>query len=98
MTETSRIYLKGKLYRFKMQDDKSTNDNLNEFNKVIINLENTEIKVEDGDQAVIILNYFPKSHATFIKTMKYARDSLILEEAHDTLKSKEIENKVNKET
>ena len=90
---TSRIYLKGKLYGFKIQEDKSMDDNLDEFNKIIIDLKNIGIKIEDEDQAMIILSSLP--NGTFMESMKYALVSLTLEEVQVALKSNDIENKVD---
>ena len=39
---TNRIYLKAKFFGFKMQEDKSLDENLDEFNKIVIDLENME--------------------------------------------------------
>ena len=51
-----------------MIESVSIADNLDEFNKLILDLANIGIKVEDEDKAVIILNSLPKLYATFVDT------------------------------
>lgn len=43
------LYLKQKLYTFKMSTWRSLEDHLNDFNKIILDLENIEIKIDDED-------------------------------------------------
>ena len=42
-----RLFLKQKLYTFKMVFGKSLEDHLDDFNKIILDLENIEIKIDD---------------------------------------------------
>ena len=54
MTKASanRLYLKHKLYNFKMQSGRLMEEHIDDFNKLISDLENVEIKVEDEDQGL----------------------------------------------
>lgn len=54
----------------------------------MINLENISVKVENEDQAILILNLVSASYSTFVETVKYERESLTLEEALVVLNSK----------
>lgn len=56
---TKRVYFKGKLFWCKMSDDKNIEDNLDDFSKTVLYLENIGVKVDDGDQANKILNPLP---------------------------------------
>ena len=47
----NRLYLKKKLYSFRMEEDTIIKDYLDEFNKIILDLENIDVKVEEEDQA-----------------------------------------------
>ena len=41
----NRLFLKKKLYSFKMQQGKSVEDHLDDFNKIVLDLENIVIKI-----------------------------------------------------
>ena len=51
----NRLYLKQRLYTLKMAPGKSLEDHMDDFNKIILDLENIEIKIEDEDQALLLL-------------------------------------------
>lgn len=45
-----------------MASGKSLEDYLDEFNKIILDLENIEIKIEDEDQALLLLRSLPTEY------------------------------------
>ena len=53
MTKTlpSRIYLKQKFYSFKMDEGKTVDNNINDFTKLISDLESLEVEIDEEDQA-----------------------------------------------
>ncbi|CAM8912019.1 unnamed protein product [Rhodiola kirilowii] len=89
---TNKVYLKA------LSGDKDLDESLDEFSKIILDLENLEIKIDDEDQAIMILNALPPSYHSFVETMKYSRDSLSLEEVISALKSKQIERNSSSST
>ncbi|KAH9658775.1 hypothetical protein KPL70_023619 [Citrus sinensis] len=82
-----RLYMKRKLYTFSMKERTIGNDHLDEFNKLILDLENVNIILEDKDRALILLSSFSDSYEQFVDTLLYGRQSL-------TLKDKETNRKV----
>ena len=83
----SILYLKRNLFGFKMQEEKSLEDDLDDFNKINLDLEH-RIEVEDEDQVVILLSSLLKTYKSFRDTMKYGRESLIFEKVQTIVKSK----------
>ncbi|KAJ9678945.1 hypothetical protein PVL29_020990 [Vitis rotundifolia] len=53
-----------------MQEDKNLDENLDEFNKLVIELENTGEKINDEDQTVILLNSLPSTYSQLRDTIK----------------------------
>ncbi|PON77883.1 hypothetical protein PanWU01x14_022370 [Parasponia andersonii] len=90
----NRLYLKQRLYSFKMQEGKSIKDQMDEFNKIIDDLANVYVKIDDEDQAVKLLSSLPKSYEHFVDAMLYGREQkLTLEEVQSALNSKELKKK-----
>src|SRR4051812_30288510 len=64
------------------------------FNKLILDLDNINVKIHDEDQAILLLCTLPRSHAHFKETLLYGRESLTFEEVQSALYSKDL-NKRN---
>ncbi|TXG72862.1 hypothetical protein EZV62_001441 [Acer yangbiense] len=95
---TNKIYLKERLFGFKMDPSKSLGQNLDEFKKMTIELANTgeKEKLNDENEAIILLNSLPESFNDANAAIKYGRSSLSLEECVSALKSKELELKIER--
>ena len=67
------------------------------FNKIIDDLENIDVKLEDEEKAIILLNVLPRSFEQLKDAMLYGREtSIILEEVQSALKSKELQKQGSK--
>ncbi|KAG5010592.1 hypothetical protein JHK82_019238 [Glycine max] len=86
----NRLGLKQAFYSFKMQENKTVEEQLDVFNKLILDLENIDVTIEDEDQALLLLCALPKTFAHFKETLLYGRDSLTLVEVQSALNSKEL--------
>lgn len=53
-----------------MTDSMTVSENLDEFNELILDLENIEIQRDEEDKAIIVLNSLPQTYSVFVDTMK----------------------------
>lgn len=90
-TLANRLYMKQKLYSFRMAGDKSVLSQLDDFNKILDDLENIDVKLDEEDKALILLNSLPKTFENFRETLLFGnRDSITLEDIQVALKCKEL--------
>lgn len=89
----NRLYLKQRLYTLNMQPGTSIEDHMDEFNRLILDLENIEVKIDDDDQALLLIRSLPSSYEHLADTLVYGRETLTLEEVQAALISKELTKK-----
>lgn len=65
--------MKRRLYTFSMKEGVAIKDHLDEFNKLILDIENVNIDLEDEDRALILLSSLPDSFEHFVDTLLYGR-------------------------
>lgn len=87
----NRLFMKQRLYSYKFLEDRTIGEQLDEFNKAVDDLENVDVKLEDEDKAIILLNALPKSFDHLRDAMLYGRENTItLEEVQCALRSREL--------
>jgi hypothetical protein len=70
-------------------------DHLDDFNRIIFDLKNIDIKVDDEDQALILSCSLPNVFDNFVNSMLYSRDTISLANAKSTLNSIELRTRLN---
>lgn len=92
----NKIYLKEKFFGYRMDSSKTLDENLDDFNRICLELASTGEKMSDENQVVILLNSLPESYKEIKAAIKYGRDSLTLDTVLSALRSKELEMKSEK--
>jgi hypothetical protein len=92
---TNRLYLKQRLYTIKMKEDIPLCDHLDEFNKILMDLKNIDVQVDDEDQALILLWSLLDLFDNFVNSMLYGRDTISLADVKSTLNSMELRTRLN---
>ena len=57
----------------------------------MLDLESLDIKVEDEDKTIILLNSLPKSLKYFKETLKYGRDAITFDDIQNSLNAKVLD-------
>ncbi|GJT08977.1 ribonuclease H-like domain-containing protein [Tanacetum coccineum] len=83
----NKLYLKKKLYTFYMPAGRKISEHIDEFNKIILDLANIEVKFKDEDLALLLLTSLPASYEHIVNTLLYGRGALTLEDVMATLNS-----------
>ncbi|KAH9779667.1 hypothetical protein KPL71_007786 [Citrus sinensis] len=83
-----RLGTKKKLYTLQMEEGSSITDHIDAFNKIILDLEDINVKIDDEDKAMILLCSLPSSFEHLIDTLMYGRQTLTMVYVKETLSSK----------
>ncbi|KAL6340066.1 hypothetical protein AAG906_038901 [Vitis piasezkii] len=87
----NRLHKKIKLYTFKMTSGMSIEEHLDHFNKIILDLENIDIKVSDEDKAILLLTSLDASYTNMKEAIMYGRDNLTFDEVQSILHARELQ-------
>jgi hypothetical protein len=74
-----------------MVESKAIMEQLTKFNKILDDLENIEVHLEDEDKTILLLCALPRSFESFKDTMLYGKeDTVTLEEVQSALRTKKL--------
>ncbi|KAH9646639.1 hypothetical protein KPL70_024932 [Citrus sinensis] len=90
---TKRLCTKKRLYTLQMEEGSSLANHIDHFNRIILDLEDINVKLEDEDKAIILLSSLPPSYEHFVDTLLYGRQSITMADVKDSLSSKEVTRK-----
>lgn len=69
-------------------------EEVDEFNKISLDLKNIDIKIKVEEYAILLLSSLPRSFEHFIDTMQYG-ETLMIDEVKSALNSNELQRKHN---
>ena len=74
----NRIYLKKQFSCYKMEEDKSIEENVDVFLKLIADVESLKVTITDEDQAIQLFSGLPAAYEPLVHTLQYGtgRDTL----------------------
>ena len=87
---TNKPYLKQRLFTLRMKEGMPIKDHLDELKKILIDLKNIDVRINEEDQIPILLCLLSSSFENFVSSMLYGRDTLSLEDVKSVLHSKEL--------
>nr|GFA17578.1 retrovirus-related Pol polyprotein from transposon TNT 1-94 [Tanacetum cinerariifolium] len=89
-----KVYLKMKLYTYYMSPGTKLADHSNKFNKLILDLANIDIEIDDEYQPLMLLTSLPSSYDNFVETLLFGREFLTMEDVLTTLNSRELKKRI----
>lgn len=98
-TLANRLYVKYRLYAFRMTGDQPVLKQLDTFNKLIAEVENIGVEIQEEDKALLLLSALPQSLEHFKDALQYVNnpygngeESITLEKVQMTLRSNDLQN------
>ncbi|GKC99832.1 hypothetical protein Tco_1170107 [Tanacetum coccineum] len=80
-----------------MHSGKKLSEHIDEFNKLIGDLANIDVDINDEDQALMLLTSLLPSYDNFVETLHYGKESLTLEDVLSSLNSRELKKMTDAE-
>ena len=96
-TATTKVYLKQKFYKLRMQEGSDLVEHMNAYNQVVTDLEHIGVKILDEDKAILLLCSLPPSYEHLITTLTYGKETVEFEEISAALLSYSLRKKNNAE-
>ncbi|KAK2965970.1 hypothetical protein RJ640_018325 [Escallonia rubra] len=82
---SNRLYLKKDLYQLRMDEGSDLGDHISEFNRLVSQLSSIDVKLEEEDQAILLLSSLPKSYETLKTTLLIGKETLLVDDVMSAL-------------
>ena len=91
----NKIYLKKQFSCYKMEEDKTIEESVDIFLKLIADLESLKVTISHEDQAIQLLSGLPEAYEPLVHTLQYGtgKETLTVNEVVTSSYSKEAELK-----
>ena len=89
----NRLYLKKKLFCLQYCAGISMFKHLNDYNKIIADLQNLEVEIKDEDKALLLLNSLLDTYDHLITTLLYWKNEIKFNDVTNTLTNNEYHKK-----
>ena len=89
----NRLFLKKRLFRFQYRPGISMHEHLNDYNKILADLANLDVKIPDEDKALCLLNSLPDDYDHLTTTLLYGKSEVKLDEVSTALVNHECRKK-----
>ncbi|KAK0599620.1 hypothetical protein LWI29_007024 [Acer saccharum] len=89
----NRLYLKKKLFRFQYKKDISMIEHLDNYNKILADLQNLDVEIIDEDKALLLLNSLPDTYEHLTTTLLYGKDEVKFIDVSNALVNNEYRKK-----
>lgn len=81
------------LYTLQMKEISYLTALIDAFNKIILDLEDINVKIDNEHKAIILLSSLAPSYRHFLDTLLYGRQTLTMQDVKEALSSKESSKK-----
>ena len=92
----NHLYMKKKLFRFQYCAGISMFEHLNDYNKILADLQNLEVDISSEDKALLLLNSLPDNYDHLITTLLYGKDEINFDDVSNALTNNEYRIKISK--
>ena len=89
----NRLYLKKKLFRFQYKKGTPMIEHLDNFNKILADLQNLDVEISDEDMALLLLNSLPESYDHLTTTLLYGKNEVKFSDVSNALVNNEYRRK-----
>ena len=72
----NRLYLKKMLFHFQYHASISMSKHFNDYNKILVDLQNLEVDISSEYKALLLLNSLPDTYDHLITTLLYGKDEI----------------------